>query len=713
MTAFLLFSMLPPAAAVAQENANEQSTDSEESEATDPPTDQMLPETVVTESRVERPISETTRSLTVLDRQDIERETAISRDIGDLLGKNVPGMATSTEALGNFSQTLRGRKFLVLIDGVPISTPLRDGARDVKTINQEALEQVEVLRGGSAVYGFGATGGIVQYRTRETESGNKIEGFSDVRLEVSSEEVSNDSLQTSTSHGVQGKIDQFNYLFNATISDRNLFFDSEGDRIPSEPLTNQGGLADTLEWNVLAKTGYEFNDEQERIQILVNNYDIEQDSDTVTQPGNFRTRRKAVGVPGDPQGKNMKTEKTIAQLKYTNDRVLNSRLKLNTYYMDLLTRFGFAGGFFQSQSESETERYGTRLTMNTPLAEEGGAELIWGLDALNQELQQNPIAGSNLAGTDPVPLTDTTALAGFTQLQVPLGDLVDLRAGARHEQFWLSVDDYSNVGGPNDRNFTGPNTVEGGDLRFNETLFKATGVIHVGDKTDLFGGFSQGFAPSEVGRVLRQQADTGNSVEDIDPEAQNVDNYEIGLRTRAGAFKGSIVGFHSQSDLGVGFDPNLQVTRNPEEIWGIETDLQYDLSDHWTAGNTTTIMHSYTDGDGDGDLDEDLPSTRVPPLKVTGFLEYAPTDRFSTRIRGLFSGDREPDSSAFGSAEINSYAVFDLYATYNVHPGTISLGIDNLFNEDYFPVVNQAFGRGSTLARGKGRTVSLSYKLNW
>lgn len=667
---------------------------------------EALPETVVTESRMEQPISETTRSVTLLDREEIDRETSLSRDLGDLLGKNVPGMGTSTEGLTNFTQTLRGRKFLVLIDGVPVSSPLRDGARDVKNISPEALEKVEVLRGGSAVYGFGATGGIVHYRTREVsdeEEQEKLQGYSNLRLEMSTEEP-DDSLHTSTSHGAYGEVGNIDYLLNATAAERNSFYDAEGDRIPPEPFSTQGGLADTQEWNVLTKAGYDFNDDRERLQVLFNNYDIEQDTTFVTQPGDTDEREKALGVPGEPQGKNMTTEKTMAQVKYTNEQVYDSRLKLNTYYLDRTARFGFSPSF-QSQSQLDSERLGSRLTVNTPLEKDGGTELVWGVDTLFDETEQNPIAGSNPFGIDPVPLMDTTGLAGFAEVRVPFGEKVELRAGARHEQFWMDVDDYTN--------FEDTNTVEGGELRFNETLFNINTVYHITDRFDLFGGFSQGFAPSEVGRVLREQADTGDSVEGIDPEAQEVDNYEIGLRSNSGALTGAITGFYSESDLGTGFDSNLNVTRNEEEIWGVEADLQYEVTDRWTIGNTTTVMQSATDDDGDGELDEDLPNTRIPPLKVTGFVEYAPTDRFRTRLRGLFSGDRDPDSTAFGSAEVNSFTVFDLTASYQLNPGLLRFGVENLFNESYFPVANQAFGLDSSISRGSGRTISATYELNW
>ncbi len=701
--AFLLLTIPVYSTTFAQEEDSDGTSESpsEQQTATDQ-NERTLPETVVTETRVEEPVSEVTRSVTVLNRAEIERETAISRDVGDLLGRNVPGMATSTQALTNFTQTLRGRKFLVLIDGVPISSPLRDGARDAKVLSPEAIERVEVIRGGTAVYGFGATGGIVNYRTREAGD-EEQNGFSQLRLEGSTEEP-DDSLHVSTSHGAYGEIGSVDYLLNASAAERNSFYDSDGDRIPPEPFSTQGGLADTQEWNVLAKSGYDFHDGNERVEVVFNNYDIEQETDFVTQNGNVSQGQKAIGVPGDPGGKDPTTESTMARINYSNDRVLGSTLKLNTYYLDRTARFGFSPSF-QSQSELETERLGSRLTINTPLVEEDGPELIWGVDTMFEETQQTPIAGSNPFGIDPVPEMDTDALAGFAQLSWPVYDIGKLRTGVRHEQFWMDVDDYSN--------FENNNMVEGGDLRFNDTLFNLTGVVYLTEQLNLFGGFSQGFAPSEVGRVLREQADSGNSVEDIDPDAQTVDNYELGLRKTSGDFTGAITGFFSESDLGTGFDQNLQVTRNPEEIWGIEVDLEYDVTENWRIGNTTTWIESATDEDGDGDLDEELPNTRVPPVKVTGFVEYRPTDRFRTRLRGLFSDDRDPDSTAFGSTEVDAFKVFDLFASYQLNPGTLSLGVENLLNEEYFPVANQAFGLDSSFSRASGRTVSLSYQLNW
>jgi iron complex outermembrane receptor protein len=51
------------------------------------------------------------------------------------------------------------------VDGVPLNTN-RDSSRNLANINPADIEQIEVLRGSSAIYGSGAAGGIVSVRTK-------------------------------------------------------------------------------------------------------------------------------------------------------------------------------------------------------------------------------------------------------------------------------------------------------------------------------------------------------------------------------------------------------------------------------------------------------------------------------------------------------------------------------------------------------------------
>ncbi|HEX2239028.1 MAG TPA: TonB-dependent receptor plug domain-containing protein [Gammaproteobacteria bacterium] len=202
--------------------------------------------------------------------------------------------------MSNYGQTLRGRNFLVLIDGVPQSTPLRDAARDLRTIDPAAIERIEVIRGSTAVYGFGAAGGIVNIITRQPRKGEQLRSTTigaDVALTHPG-----DSWGGSLSQTVSGGNERFDYLLSLTGETIGSFFDAEGDRIPPDPLGAQGGLADTDAVNLLGKVGMDLNNQ--RLQFTTNYYDeIKQDTDFITQPGVLRSQ-KAIAVPGDPGGTN-------------------------------------------------------------------------------------------------------------------------------------------------------------------------------------------------------------------------------------------------------------------------------------------------------------------------------------------------------------------------------------------------------------------------
>lgn len=61
---------------------------------------------------------------------------------------------------------MRGRPPLILIDGIAQNSANGFGF-DLNTIDLSAVERIEVVRGPSAAYGTGATGGIINIITRQ------------------------------------------------------------------------------------------------------------------------------------------------------------------------------------------------------------------------------------------------------------------------------------------------------------------------------------------------------------------------------------------------------------------------------------------------------------------------------------------------------------------------------------------------------------------
>lgn len=114
----------------------------------------------VTARRVETPVSNIPGSVSVLDGEELEEQVTIARDIRQALNRTVPGFRDFHNGSG---PVLRGRTALVLINGVPVNEFLRaSGGVDVTALEPEAIGRIEVARGASAAYGFGAPGGIVE-----------------------------------------------------------------------------------------------------------------------------------------------------------------------------------------------------------------------------------------------------------------------------------------------------------------------------------------------------------------------------------------------------------------------------------------------------------------------------------------------------------------------------------------------------------------------
>lgn len=699
-------------------------------EAESDETSVALDEVVVSATRRETAASDLTRSVTSIGGEEIREQTQHDRNLSTVLAKKVPGFSPSTETASNYGQNLRGRNFLVLIDGMPQSTPLRDGARDLNTIDPAAIERVEVVRGGTAVYGFGATGGLVNIITKKP-SEEALAGYSQAGARVSTTKTS-DSGEYETTHRVSGTQGDWDYLASGTFVQRNGRFDSEGRRIPPNPNGAQGGFADSEQFNILGKVGREFDDGRQRLDFSFNRFDLEQDTDyiyaaeirdpdtndlccgaTVSSdptPNSRRTPaiRKSEAITDDDDVVDAGTENTLAQLRYTHRDVLGGDLELNTYYGDQTVVYPRFPDY--PQSDIESEKVGSRLTLDTPLAwAGGGTRVTWGADVLRDETETAFYGEDDPEST--VPAMEQDAAAVFAQLHLPVGDRGAIRGGLRHEEVRV---DTERVEANN--NF---HTVRGGTLSYSKTLPNLSGVLYLTDADELFASYSQGFSIADVGRVIRDagpyNADPNNAqtfeVDEFESEAQTVDNYEIGIRGGT-ELRYAVAAFYSESDNGTTYDEDLNIQKTPETIHGMEVSLDYDLTRSWLIGGTA----SWAEGERETETGEvDLDNSRVSPPKYTAHAEYAPSTLWDGRVQLTHIGDRDPDTGpgSFAPGEVEGYTLVDLSARMSVGPGDLRLSVANVFNEDYYPAINQAIDANYAYAKGPGRTVGASYEVNW
>ena len=661
----------------------------------------VLPEVVVTATRGLDNLADTPQSVTVVSREEIEKQAALSSDLGDMLAKTVPGFSTSTEGLTDVGQTLRGQHLFVMIDGVPQTISLRNGQRNLRNIDPSAIERIEVLRGSTGVYGLGGVGGVINIITRKPGKG-PARFTTEVTLGFAPADVG-ESLRKRVVQRVEGGNGKVDYSFSASAEQTGGFFDGDGDRIPPDP-NGQGGLADSNAYNLFGKLGFDL-DEQQRLELSVNYYDIEQDTDFVLVKG-VTGKQKTTAAEGEVPGENMGTKNLQTNLVYSHKDVLGSRVKAQIYYRDYKTRFGFfpdpvyPGG---GQSFLDSQRIGARLDIKTPLP---SGQLLWGVDLLNETTAQTLEDGRTF-----VPEMQQDTIGPFVQAEFYLTDDLIVHGGARYETIKFELDDYATVYGAN---------VQGGKLNYDDIVYNLGAMYNFTEEITGFASFSQGFTVPEIGRVLRNAPD-GTSVENISPEPQIVDNYELGIRGNWPTVQAALSLFYSESDLGTSLtspksstDPIL-VSRAPERIYGVEASLDVQPFAKWDMGGTLTWMEGKLDADDDGSFEAYLIGNRISPLKLTAYAEHETLPNWRNRLQLLYSGDRNrfDGQKGFGRGKVRDFVLVDLLSTIKLNKGTLNIGVKNLFNEQYYPVISQIYNFDNRFSAGSGRTISATYSINW
>ena len=296
---------------------------------------------IVSGSRVFESIDEVPASITIISQKQIEAHLKVNPELQSLLAQMVPGLAPDTGSSSNSGQTLRGRAPLIMIDGVPQSTPLRNGSLGVKTLDPSAIGRIEVIKGATSIYGNGASGGIINYITKQAQSDGQTQGkislssrFSAVKLE--------ESAGARVSAAFNGRADKFSYLVTASYEENGVQRDSQGDI-----LGLQYGLSDAVTQNYFTKLGYDFDDEKQ-LQFSYNYFSSQQKTDLGDVVGDMSLREKtyAIHVPselqkqGKPQGPEGNENIT---LKYTDYALLeNTQMTLDLYTQDIENVFFFS-----------------------------------------------------------------------------------------------------------------------------------------------------------------------------------------------------------------------------------------------------------------------------------------------------------------------------------------------------------------------------------
>jgi iron complex outermembrane receptor protein len=668
----------------------------------------------VTGSRTSVVAEDSSVSVTIISREDLTKQLAASPDVGAALAKLVPGLSSSTGTISNFGQQLRGRNFTILIDGVPMSTPLRNVQRSLRSIDPNLIERIDVIRGATAAYGDGAVGGLINIVTRRARNA-ELESGAEVAARLQPRNAS-DSLGGRLALDIGREQGGFDWLLTGSFEKTQGEFDAHGDRIPPDPQV-QGGLADSDIYDVFLRLGYRISPEQ-RLDFTASHYQNLQDTDYITGNGD-PGRRLTTAVPGriSPFEKEPGNKSDTLNLRYRNTSFLGSTVAAQVYAQTFWSRFHWfayapltpAGTIVPDQSVFETKKRGARLDIETPFKLLGGTKVQWGFDYLQDRSTQYMESGRVW-----VPEMDQKAIGAFAQLEAYLTSNFIFRAGVRKDKIDIDVDDFTSI--------TTGVRAKGGTLSYDATTGNVGLVWDFAEHHSLYGGYSQGFSLADVGNILRNW--NLPTLAGFTPDAQKVNSYEVGWRGNWDNVKASVALFRSTSNLGATFvivNNNTLLVRSPERIKGVEATIDARLSPSWMAGATYT----YTEGEYDpanNGVYVPLTGDRIGPAKITFYAENQTNAQWLNRFQVYNIGDRSKygegrnaaGAPIFAQGPVKSFTTADLISTYELGgKRKLSVSIENLFNKQYLPVYAQASNRVDSYSAAPGLTLTVKYSMRF
>ncbi|ALN56410.1 TonB-dependent receptor [Lysobacter enzymogenes] len=653
-------------------------------------------------------------TITVIDAEQLKQQLAVTQDVSQILANLIPSFSPSRQKLTNGGETLRGRKPLYLVDGVPQSTPLREGGRDGHTIDPAMIERIEVIHGANALQGLGASGGIINIITKRAPRQDG-QTFQDVNIGVSSALPNqSDSVGYRASYLFGTRSGDVDFVGGASYASEGLFYDGNGDAIAVNDI--QGDLMDARSYNLFAKAGWDIDDDK-RLQLTANRYQLRGNNDYITVNGDIRTGKLATSARGSREGRGAQNRSTSVVLDYTDKSLAGGYFNAQLFWVDFNGLYGATDweDFWRDgrdphwwdQSQNVSEKIGGKFGWSRDNLFGQRLRATIGLDWNRDKTYQELV----VAKLKWVPQTTYESWSPFAQAEWWVTDKVMLTAGVRHERGKLEVGDFTTI----PSNAGGSRFVRGGSPKTRETLPNYGVVFEATDALKFYASYSEGYTVADIGRVLRGITTPNQSVDklvDLSPVVS--DNREIGVDFDNGRWLAHLAAYWSDSDLGsrLQFDRNTQsyfVVRERTEIRGIEGNVAFQFSDNGRAGVGYARGKGRYDSDGDDRVDSDLPGINISPDRITAFWDQTWNDWFSTRLQGSRALDRDFDSKGVQVASTDGYTTVDLQGRFKLPLGQLNVGIENLFDEQYITYYSQSTPRNDTYVAGRGRVLNLSW----
>lgn len=666
-------------------------------------------EIIVTATRSGSPLEALPLSVSIADEEDIGKQLRQNRNILSGLEAIVPGLnIQDSESRGSCLTRVRGRAVSFQLNGVPINEDLRAGScTGPFTVSPFALERIEVVRGGTALYGAGAPGGIINLITRR---GRTDEVAIDVTAQTSfNTERADDTGTTDLYAGAGQRLGAFDYYVAAAHTDGGRIRDAVGDPLLS-------GAYDAVD--LLGSFGLELPGASElRLVTTFHHEDVGHQfyPSGALIPGTELA--EVVEVLPNPQVDQGRDRNVTATLGYANPDLLGHALTLSLFYQNQSIKqrdnfFDVASGdsFFSSNRRNERFGFRSAAVRNYALGDRMALKTSYGFDYTRNALYRFVVDADETVTSALSPEIVLRTYAPFAQAELSAGP-VTLTGGARHEWYRGEITDRAYSPGL-------PGAGVPGDIGKSQlTLFNLGAVYRATRDVQFYAGFSQGAELSQLGRAARNIRNPGT----LTPEPATSDQYEIGVRGTLGPVRFGAAAYHSESDSAalLQADPScagispicpLIPLRSPQRFRGFEANVAWQLVPSLEVSGVFTLQRGEVFDDDAGRY-INYATDVVVPLRITARVDWAPTERTGIGLQLSHYGASSyftPADEGLGLVDTDAVTLVSASARYAVGPAELYVAADNLLDESYVSPNNQAAGSGSfSYYRGAGRRLTL------
>lgn len=707
---------------------------------------QSLDELVVVGSRAPSQISQVPGAVWVLEQEDLAQQFQSGQDLKTVLGKLIPGMDLAPETRTNFGQNLRGRSVLVMIDGVSLNGS-RGLSRQFDSIDPFNIERIEVLSGATAVYGGGATGGIVNIITKKGEAGETQFG-----TELGASTGFNDSEDRVYRFGqsISGGTDTVNGRLALAVQDNGAFYDGEGNQIL--PDVTQTDLQYNRSVDIMGNTRFRIDDNQS-LELTAQLYNSQFKGDKGLWFGPYLSQRTNPEIrDGFTADREPETDRYLLNASYQNRDFLghtaylqvSSRHEESSFHPYPYPRLNQDGSLnanmsYYGASKQNTEQHLIKALLVKQL---GGLKLSYGLDLDREDFDASQMVFDNMLAygsgglvfeedfTVPrYPGYRVDGIAGYLQGELQVTDRLQLNAGIRQRYSELEMESFT----PTTQQIaverglvTGADAIPGGESDYDVTLVNAGAIFNLTADQQVWANFSQGFEIPDPGKVAgkgdytitQDGRYTLTDYLDVNENAVpglKTEQVELGWRAYQDRWDAQVAAYYTWSDKDTETtdDLRINVVDAKTRDYGIEGNLTFRATDQVSIGTSGHYIRSEVKEDGEW---VEKAATYASLPKVTAFTGWQ-DDLNSVRLQASHSFDIDDDAGQ----EIDGTTLLDLQASRELPIGKLNFAVSNLLDRQYQTVWGQRaqLFYGARFAyepfdfKGKGRTYTLTYAVNY